>query len=133
MAANNTDMYLSIDFKKHRIRLPKHLLHKLGDPLYVQLLVDPESRLVAVRALSRTTARDQSHKVPKSTLQSDHSVELYSMSLVQQIARIMDIDDIFCTYRIRGRLVADKSAAVFDLQTIEPALTGGTADDKSES
>ena len=43
---------LSIDMKKSRIRLYKSTLHVLGDPPYVQLLVEPSAGVVAIMAVN---------------------------------------------------------------------------------
>ena len=40
---------LCIDLKKNRIRIHKLTLHMLGDPEYIQLLVNPKSSMIAVR------------------------------------------------------------------------------------
>lgn len=40
---------LFIDLKKNRIRIHKQTLHLLGDPEYIQLLINPVTRLIAVR------------------------------------------------------------------------------------
>lgn len=40
---------LCIDLKKNRIRIHKHTLHMLGDPEYIQLLVNPCTHMIAVR------------------------------------------------------------------------------------
>ena len=40
---------LCIDLKKNRIRIHKLTLHMLGDPEYIQLLVNPDSHMIAVK------------------------------------------------------------------------------------
>ena len=50
-----------VDLKKRRIRIRKSTLHQLGDPEYIQLLVDPTDRMVAIRAVDHETTRDQKH------------------------------------------------------------------------
>ncbi len=115
---NENTVALSLDLRKNRIRFHKSMLHLLGDPPYVQLLIDPDTMLVAVKALSRATAGDQSHKVSKKSLLSDNSVEIYSLSLVSRIAEILGLGNNACTYRIDGQLVPTENAAVFDLKNI---------------
>ena len=44
---------LCIDLKKNRIRIHKLTLHKLGDPEYIQLLVNPTARMIAIRCSNR--------------------------------------------------------------------------------
>lgn len=40
---------LCIDLKKNRIRIHKLTLHMLGDPEYIQLLVNPCTHMIAIR------------------------------------------------------------------------------------
>ena len=40
---------LCIDLKKNRIRIHKLTLHMLGDPEYIQLLVNPQNSMIAIR------------------------------------------------------------------------------------
>ena len=44
---------LSIDLKKYRIRVHKSTLHLLGDPRYIQLLINPSDQIVAIRSVER--------------------------------------------------------------------------------
>ena len=46
-----TGTIMSIDPKKHRIRIYKSTLHALGDPMYIQLLVSTTRRIVAVKCV----------------------------------------------------------------------------------
>ena len=39
---------LVIDAKKNRLRIYKTTLHELGDPKYIQLLVDPDQRNLVI-------------------------------------------------------------------------------------
>ena len=40
---------LTVDLKKKRIRLYKHVLRLLDDPEYVQFLINPEKKIFIVR------------------------------------------------------------------------------------
>lgn len=53
--SGNTEI-LSFDTKKFRIRIHKSTIHALGNPKYIDLLVNPEKRLVAVRAHDGTAS-----------------------------------------------------------------------------
>ena len=43
---NSPTVLLSVDIKKYRIRIHKATLHLLGDPPYIQLLINPSSSIV---------------------------------------------------------------------------------------
>ena len=48
---------LCIDLKKNRIRIHKLTLHMLGDPEYIQLLVNPQDSMIAIRKSVRKDYR----------------------------------------------------------------------------
>ena len=48
-----------IDLRKNLIRIHKQTLHLLGDPDFVQILVNPENHTIAIRSSSPTDYRSQ--------------------------------------------------------------------------
>ena len=112
---------ITVDIKKHRIRLYKSFLHKLGDPHSVQLLVNPEKKLVAVRALEYELSGDHGHKINKSTMESDNSVEIYSSIFVESLLNIIRKvnDDTGYYYKIFGNIVEKERMGIFSLDNIE--------------
>ena len=111
---------ITVDIKKHRIRLYKSFLHKLGDPHSVQLLVNPEKKLVAVRALEYELSGDHGHKINKSTMESDNSVEIYSSIFVNSLLNIIcKDDDTGYYYKIYGYIVEKERIGIFSLDNIE--------------
>ncbi len=110
-----SEIKLSIDMKKNRIRLFKTMLHLLGDPPYIQLLINPTTMQVAVKALDRAISGDQSHRVPKSSLLSDNSVEIYSSIFVLRLIEALGIKATPVTVCLNGILIQDERIALFDL------------------
>ena len=49
----NPAVTISVDLKKYRIRIYKSMLRLLGDPPYIQLLVNPDNKCVAIRAVEK--------------------------------------------------------------------------------
>ena len=111
---------ITVDIKKHRIRLYKSFLHKLGDPHSVQLLVNPEKKLVAVRALEYELSGDHGHKINTSTMESDNSVEIYSSIFVNSLLNIICNDNYTgYYYKIYGYIVEKERMGIFSLDNIE--------------
>ena len=63
---------LSVDLKKGRLRIHKAVLHSLGDPKYIQLLVNPEAMAVAVLRVDAPRSGDPVHKITKERLHSEN-------------------------------------------------------------
>lgn len=72
---------LCIDLKKNRIRIHKLTLHMLGDPEYIQLLVNPQDSMIAIK---KSVRKDYlAHRVRYSKADSRYCYELYSTELLQ--------------------------------------------------
>lgn len=117
--STNLTTCISVDIKKYRIRLHKAMLHLLGNPSYVQLLVNPTSRIVAIKAITKQSSGDQSHRINKKALSSDNSVEIYSRAFVLKLHTVMPELNEGSSYRIFGKIVLSEKIAVFPLQSIQ--------------
>ncbi len=118
---NDTTAYpitaITIDPKKNRIRVYKTTLNALGTPPYVQLLVNPTQKLVALLAVEKSNGANQTHKIDWNDSTLENSFEIYSKPLIKNIFKILDgLDDTF-SYRITGKIIPDKKIAIFALNT----------------
>lgn len=111
---------ISIDMKKYRLRVHKAMLHLLGDPPYIQLLVNPADRLVAIRAMERGTRDNAIHKVSISQLQSDFSIEIYSREFITRLCDMAGVHDVYPLYHMTGNVFAAQRVAVFSVNTLRP-------------
>lgn len=117
---------LSIDVKKNRIRIHKSTLHLIGDPPYVQLLINPMASVVALKAVKRASPKDQTHRVSKSLLNSSSSAEIYSKELINRLNDLVpDLRERQC-YRMTGRIVDSEKMAVFSFTTLTPVTEDET-------
>lgn len=119
---SNSLITISFDLKKYRIRIYKSLLHKLGDPKYIQLLVNPEDMAVAVISVEKESSGDQTHKVSQRRMASDNSVEIYSRPFIDKLCAVVGGLEAGRSYRLSGALVPNEKAAVFSLKTIKPIV-----------
>lgn len=104
---------LCIDLKKNRIRIHKLTLHMLGDPEYIQLLVNPRNSMIAIR---KSVRRDYlAHRVRTSGSGSRCCCELYSTELLQAL-RITNVHlEANQSYRIYGALNSKEGLASFSM------------------
>ena len=49
MGIRYDDILMTIDVRKGRLRIYKSTLHRLNDPKAIQLLVNPASKVIAIR------------------------------------------------------------------------------------
>lgn len=114
---------ISIDLKKYRIRIHKSMLHVMGDPKYIQLLVDPESMAVAVKAVDKKASGDQTHIINHKTLKSDNSVEIYSRTFISKLNDVAGSLDDGNLYHMPGVLIYSERLAVFSMKDLTKAIS----------
>lgn len=114
-----TGTIMSIDPKKHRIRIYKSTLHALGDPMYIQLLVSTTRRIVAVKCVDKVMSGDQSYRVNSEMLGPDNSCEIYSSSFIKELCGVVGGLEANATYRMLGKIIETQRMAVFAMDTIQ--------------
>lgn len=108
---------IAVDLKKYRIRIHRNTLALLGTPKYIQLLVSPSSKMMAIQGVDTRTRF--THRVNLSALRPDNSYEIYSSLFVSQLLALVTDLDAKCTYRLTGEIIAGENAAVFPLSTFQ--------------
>ena len=106
---------IAIDKRKHRIRLHKSMLKKLGNPKYIQLLINPDKMKIAILCLDKEMSGDQSFKI-NYNIPSPDSIEMYSRNLVTQIYDLIKETDQDNSFRIYGEIIPSQNLAVFPLE-----------------
>ena len=101
--------------KKQRIRIHKQTLHILGNPEYVQLLVNPYQKSIVLLVCPKEAF--QAHKV---TPKKDTDCELYSKELLRQLQIIDRHLEQDTSYLIYGQIHLQLGLAQFRLADILP-------------
>ena len=121
---------LCIDLKRNRIRIHKTTLHMLGDPSYIQLLVNPQSGLIAIR---RSSSVDHyKHRIRPQFFTSDNCYELTSKLLLDNICSLFDDFDKSHSYRIRGTFIPKECIAQFALKDSVPIADSEYSESRSD-
>lgn len=116
---SKTTTHVSIDFKRSRVRLYKESLHLIGDPKYIQLMVNVEQRLVAIRGIDRDTRGSHAHKINHAKFNSEMCFEIYSQSFVTKLRSAFDGFEEDCTYRLTGIVFPNDRAVVFEVDSMQ--------------
>lgn len=105
---------LLIDLKKNRIRIHKATLHLLGDPDYIQFLVNPDSLSLVIRCSIKSDALAQ--HIRWSQIEGKQCCEFYSYFLLKSLR------DVNCgweenrSYRLYGKLHEKENLAMFSMK-----------------
>ena len=112
---------LTLDMKRNRIRIYRATLRALGDPAYIQFLINPEELYIAILGseipLSGGTANRV--KIPNSRLDGKLSVEFYSAALLDGIYSIFGVLDREYNYRLTGEIDQVNRVAYFSVRTLK--------------
>ena len=104
---------ICIDFKKNRIRIFKDTLHVLDDPAFVQLLINPGKGIICVR---RSISEDEyAQRIKWEYLKKQDSVEIYSLSLMNELLKLKEEWRDSRSYRIFGTFNMREELVWFDL------------------
>ena len=114
---------ISIDLKKSRIRVHKESLHMIGDPMYIQFLVNVERSMLAILGMDNDTSRSAAIRVNLPKLRSDFSYEIYSTSLIDKLAKVFGCFESNSTYRLTVKVIPEKRAVVFPVKTLQKVDT----------
>lgn len=101
-----------IDSKNGRIRIHRNTLRLLGDPEYIQLLVNPKRLTLAI-----LPSRDlkTANIVRWDRIGENQSCELYSKVLIGQLGRICPHWKVDGKYRLYGVCASDGLLIQFDM------------------
>lgn len=116
---------ITLDCKKPRLRIHKATIHQMGDPKYIQLMINPENRRIALRGVDRHIPGQQEIRVDRQVANVEDSVDWYSSDLMVQLCSAFPEIEHGCSYNLTGTLFANKRAAFFDMSSltlIEPSM-----------
>lgn len=99
-----------IDAKRNRVRIFKRTIKQLGNPTYIQLLVNPFTQCIAVLP-SDTTNKSLSHKVNLNT----GSYEINSKYFVEKLLDLYSPVSHFNKVKIEGYYSETQNTAFFPL------------------
>ena len=118
---NDSSIIISLDTKKHRIRVYKAVLQALGTPTHIQFLVNPETGVIAVRGIINPKTKDIyfCHKVPEGLFGSSNCFEVYSEPLISQICSLICGIKEDCSYNLFGKIAHNKPIVIFPFCNIK--------------
>ena len=125
MTTSLQSIVMTIDTKKPRLRIYKATIHQMGDPKYLQLMINPDSRHIALRGVDQHTPGQREIRVDRQVANTEDCVDWYSTSLIAQLRAAFHEIEHGSSYNLTGRLVAQERAAIFDISTltlVEPSM-----------
>ena len=119
-----TEISMTIDMKKDRIRIHKNTLYALGNPRRIQLLVHPSEPTIIVRCPQKGEPFGQEEKVVFDKPGNQGTFQLYSKELINRLCRIYPCFEKQQVYRLYGTVKQELHAAFFTFDHIQPVEVG---------
>ncbi|XVG96649.1 hypothetical protein ACGCUP_03910 [Eubacteriales bacterium KG125] len=117
-AYENQKPIVCIDLKKNRIRIHKTTLHMIGDPSFINLLVNPKEKLIAIK---KSSAKDKSAlRIRSNQLNDGNCVEFGCRDLILLLKDIDNSWQINSSYRIYGKYNKGECLAQFSIKDSIP-------------
>ena len=114
---------ICIDFKKNRIRIHRNTLRQIGNPEYIQLLVNPDQKIIGIKA---SCAEDKlAHKINEYFILTGNSYELYSRELLHLLSKVNLSWENYDIFRLEGYISQENQIALFSMDNIitQPSQT----------
>ena len=109
---------LTLDPARNRIRIHRQTIRLLGNPAYVQFLVNPEELYIAVLGSDKPIFGGTANKVRLSDT-TQQSVEFYSTILINNFYEMVGGFDLRFNYHLTGEVDQINRVAYFSLKTVK--------------
>ena len=103
---------LTIDLKKHRLRIPSRTFEMINDPDYFRFLVNPEAKALVIECCTENTKG--AYCLKKATLNKG-LYEFYSISLIAEIVQCAGFTGE-STVRLMGEYIQGHDAIFFRME-----------------
>lgn len=110
---------LTIDLRRNRFRIHQDTLHKLGNPAYIQFLINPEDGYIAILGSEKPLAGGTANKVTLYNASHSRSAEFYSSNLMNSIFEIFGSLDFRYSYRLTGDIDQINRVAYYSMRTLQ--------------
>ncbi len=112
---NNTEnlIYLTISLRRNSFFINQNTVEKLGNPKYIQFLVNPKERTLAIMGTDEWLAGGSSNRVHPKLTKSGGVYEFFSMALLCKLADMIGLMDVRCNYRFLGEIDEQNRVAYF--------------------
>lgn len=119
---------LTIDLRRNRFRIYRKTLRHLGNPEFIQFLINPEELYIAILGSDKPIAGGTANKV-NLNLNLKSCVEFYSATLMDGIFNIFGVLEYGCSYHLAGEIDQTNRVAYYSLKTLKK-IERGPADDR---
>ena len=107
---------LAIDLKYYRMRIYRTTLQDLGRPKYIQFLVNPMKKVIAIKPVAKMNTPDQTCRINWKQLEYKSYIEVKSKPFLRKLCADLAGMSEGKSYRLQGVYVPSKRIVVFPLE-----------------
>ena len=119
MSRSDNSALMTLDLKRSRFRIHQETLHKLGDPRYIQFLINPEEMFIAILGSDKPLTGGTANKGNVVERVGYQSVEFYSSTLLNGVVGMFGSIDFRYSYRLSGEVDAANRVAYYSMRTLK--------------
>lgn len=125
---SSDELYISIDMRRSSIRIYKKTLEKLHNPSFINILVNPEKKLMAIKpAPADNTLAERLHYRHET---KQKYAELYSRTLINKIKLLCSSINEERSYQVNGYYSNSHMLITYDLNTMIPSTNTNSKSSK---
>lgn len=120
---------LTIDLRRNRFRIYRKTLRYLGNPEFIQFLINPEELYIAILGSDKPIAGGTANRI-NLNLSLNCCVDFYSAALMNGIFSIFGVLEHGCSYHLVGEIDQTNRVAYYSLKTLKKIERGAVDDRK---
>ena len=109
---NDSDIRITIDIPRNKIRIFKSTLHAINDPTHIVLVVNPEERTLGLKQCSPD--EKTAHRINWKVM-GNNCCELSSKSLIRALMDVCPEWNVNAGYSLEGTLIPGENMALFEM------------------
>ncbi len=125
MAESTIQANILIDVRKYRLRIYKSTLHELGNPMNIQLLINPVKKHLVIMPVEKKQSGDQALTIGININRPKCSCEVYSKVFITKLCEITEKMEYGHSYHLKGEVIPSQRIALFYLDTLEETKSTG--------
>ena len=114
---SNDGLSLGIDLKYFRMRIPRKTLQELGNPGFIQFMVNPSTKVIALRPVAGMSMPDQTCRVDWRQMNEKGYIEVKSKFFLQTLCAGIAGMTEGRSYKMFGMSIPSEGIVVFPLKS----------------
>lgn len=118
MTEQQVILTMNIDVERRRIRVNKNVIDALGNPPYIQFLINTEKCKFAIRSVEKELSNSQTMRINPRGETKSKRYEFSSLTLINKLLNAMGVKDATGSYQLMGEAIPNENIILFSFDNI---------------